>query len=222
MVDHSDSMITRREALRRAAYVLGGAVSATTVAGVLAGCGGGGDTAAGDGAAGPRVSRILSPDQDEMILTIGEYIIPTTDTPGARAARVNEYVDAMLADFYPAERRERFLAGLERVDAYADRRFGARFMELAPEQQIELAEAFHQAAFPASRGERDSPLDDATEEGRWEPEDVGPESFMATLKELVVVGYYTSAVGATQELAVNPMGVWRADIPYSEVGRAWA
>ena len=56
----------------------------------------------------------------------------------------------------------------------------------------------------------------------WDPEDSGPDSFFRTLKELVLVGYYTSEVGATQELGVNPMGVWRPDIPYAEVGHSWA
>lgn len=234
MGENTDGMMTRRAALLRAAYVLGGAVSASTVAGVLAGCDAGGGTAAGGAAAAPGSSRLLTAEQDEMILSIGEYLIPTTDTPGARAARVNEYIDAMLADFYPEDQRDRFLAGLERVDGYARRRYGARFVDLSDEQQVELAAALHDAAFPAPAGEQDPPAAEPGEgeEGspavpadprdEWDAADVGRNSFMRTLKELVVVGYYTSEVGATQELTLNPMGVWRADIPYSEVGRAWA
>ena len=38
----------------------------------------------------------------------------------------------------------------------------------------------------------------------------------------MLVGYYTSEVGATEELRVNPMGVWLPDIPYGQVGRSWA
>jgi hypothetical protein len=56
----------------------------------------------------------------------------------------------------------------------------------------------------------------------WDPEDVGRQSFFRTLKELVLVGYYTSEQGATQELRMNPMGAWRGDVPYSEVKQAWA
>ena len=43
-----------------------------------------------------------------------------------------------------------------------------------------------------------------------------------TLKELTLVGYYTSEVGATRELRVNPMGAWHADVPYASLGHAWA
>ena len=46
--------------------------------------------------------------------------------------------------------------------------------------------------------------------------------FIVRLKVLTLAGYYTSEVGATQELRVNPMGAWFADVPYSEVGRSWA
>jgi hypothetical protein len=42
------------------------------------------------------------------------------------------------------------------------------------------------------------------------------------VKELTVVGYYTSELGATRELRVNPMGRFRADVPYASLGTAWA
>ena len=56
-----------------------------------------------------------------------------------------------------------------------------------------------------------------------EPETNGvAERFFRTLKELVLVGYYTSEIGATQELRMAPMGSWSGDIPYADVGQAWA
>jgi hypothetical protein len=42
------------------------------------------------------------------------------------------------------------------------------------------------------------------------------------VKELTLVGYYTSEVGATRELRVNPMGRYRGDVPYAAVRTAWA
>jgi hypothetical protein len=50
---------------------------------------------------------------------------------------------------------------------------------------------------------------------------VGPESFFRMMKELAVVGYYTSEVGQTQELRVNPMRPYR-DIPYTAGMPTWA
>lgn len=237
-------MVTRREALRRAAYLLGGVVSAPTVAAVLAGCeraGGGAETA-------QATARVLSADQRELVLALGERIIPETDTPGARAARVDEFIEIMLAEYYPAEDKQRFLAGLGRVDARAKGAFGKGFVELERTDQTAVVQALNRAAFRSAEARRDTstpPQNPVLQEGRaetgrshgseavsasgavaldrdWDPEDVGGRSFFRTLKELVLVGYYTSEVGATEELKTNPMGVWRADIPLSEVGRAWA
>ena len=59
-------------------------------------------------------------------------------------------------------------------------------------------------------------------DGQPDPEDTGSGGFWRNIKELTLVGYYTSEAGSTQELRVNPMGPWRADIPLAEVGSAWA
>ena len=210
-MDDTLGVVTRREALARAARLLGGALAAPTVAGVLAGC-----ASAAHPAGAAWQPRTLSPEQREAVLIMGEIILPETDTPGARSARVDRFIDAMLGDYYPAADRRRFLAGLERVEARARDTFGARLAALPAARQLELVEALNRQAFPG-RG-RTLP----TSGGPWHPEDVGPGSFFRTLKELVLVGYYTSEIGATRELRVNPMGSWRADIPYGEVGSAWA
>jgi hypothetical protein len=54
-----------------------------------------------------------------------------------------------------------------------------------------------------------------------DPADIGPQSFYRLMKELAVVGYYTSEVGSTQELRVNPMTRYR-DIPYTAGTPTWA
>ncbi|HEY8484015.1 MAG TPA: gluconate 2-dehydrogenase subunit 3 family protein, partial [Longimicrobiales bacterium] len=212
MVPPEAHLLTRREALKRAALLLGGTLSASTVAGVLAGC---------DRPRGAAMARLatLSRQQNDLVSTIAEIIIPETDTPGARAARVNEFIDAMLGSYYPDEEREAFLAGLERVDAHAQRLYGSPFLECTPEQQVEMIAALDREAFggPAG-GTQVAAADDVAAQGT-DPELL---AFYRRMKELTLVGYYTSEVGATQELRVNPMGVYRGDIPYAEVGRAWA
>lgn len=236
-------LITRRQALARVAHLLGGALAAPTVAGVLAGCG-----AAADPEGAGWTPRTLSPEQGEAVLIMGEIILPETDTPGARAARVDRYIDAMLTDYYPEADRRRFLAGLERVESRAREAFGARLGALPAERQLQLVQALNRQAFAERRAPGAAPSEQAaaaaaapanpvvvendvqtgeertlpTVGGAWHPEDTGPGSFFRTLKELVLVGYYTSELGATKELRVSPMGSWRADIPYDQVGSAWA
>ena len=231
-----NDLITRRAAIARVAYLLGGALSASTVAGVLAGC---------ERRSGESAAAALSADQREMVATLADHVLPRTGTPGARDVGVEEFIDAMLAEYYPAEERERFLAGLARADARSDRAFGSSFLEATPDQQLQLVRALNRQAYddPASRAtspaEEPVTRETGTETGRsgaeqqaasaavmldgdWDPEDVGGQAFFRTLKELVLVGYYTSEVGATQELRMNPMGTWRGDISYAEAGQAWA
>ena len=230
-------LITRRAAVARVAYLLGGALSASTLAGVLAGC----DRRSAGGAAA------LAGDRKELVASLAEHILPATDTPGARDAGVHDFIDAMMADYYPAEERDRFLAGLSRVDDRARRAFGSPYLELDEGQQLQLVQALNRQALRDPAAERTSQAQEPvlreteTETGRsdaeavqaasgavaldgdWDPEDVGGQSFFRTLKELVLVGYYTSEAGASQELRVMPMvGSWHADIPYAQVGRAWA
>ena len=200
-------MIDRREAVKRITLVLGGALSAPTLAGVLSGCQAG---------VAPGL-RVLTTPQLQLLDLLTEHIIPETDTPGASAARVPDFIDAMLADFYSEENRARFLEGLARVDERAREVQGAAFSALSSENQVALLTAMDEEAFPDLES-----MDEAEQEAyRQRVRDQG-QPFFRTLKELTVSGYYTSEVGATQELRVNPMGVYRGDISYDEVGRAWA
>lgn len=190
--------INRREALRRVALLCGGALSAPTVAGILSGC--------QTGSAGSWSPATLSDHQNELVVAISEHIIPATDTGGARAANVNRFVDAMLTDGFLDEDRERFLAGLDEVDAEAEAQHGAPFLDCADDEQIALVEAWDEAAFGPDA-------------------DFDPEAppFFRTIKELTVFGYYTSEIGATEELRFDPvMGRYDPCVPVEEIGRTWA
>lgn len=197
-MSHSDD-ITRRQALRRVGILLGGVVSAPTVAGVMSGC---------RRRRGPDwTPQALTAEQDRMVDTMAEIIIPTTDTPGASAANVNRFIDAMVGESYPTADRDRFLAGLEAVNARCQDAYGAPFVDCTSGEQRALV------------GE----LDDETF-GPDAPEfDAESPPFFRMLKELVIVGYYTSEVGATEELRTNIVpGYYDGDVPYEEIGRTWS
>ena len=193
----SNGQISRREALSRVAILLGGAISAPTLAGVLDAA-----TRRAWATAQGWTPRTLNASQTEFVAVIAEHIIPETDTPGARAAGVHRFVDTLLTDHYATAERDRFLAGLAGVDTQARSRHGKPFAESATEQQLALLRDLDAAAYAAGRGE-----------DTW---------FFRRMKELTLVGYYTSEIGAMQELHVSPFGTYRGDIPYTAVGRAWA
>ena len=56
--------------------------------------------------------RVLDPRQNATVVALCDAILPATDTPGAVAAQVNEFIDLLLSDWYDAADRDRFLAGL--------------------------------------------------------------------------------------------------------------
>ena len=59
--------------------------------------------------------------------------------------------------------------------------------------------------------------------GWWNAGTGSDKPFVLKVKELVLVGYFTSEPGATQVLQYNPVpGPFKGCVPYAEVGKAWA
>src|SRR5437867_7150759 len=126
--------------------LLGGAISAPTLAGALSR-----STRPAWATSRQWAPRTLSPAQLELVAVIAEHIIPETDTPGARAAGVHRFVDTLLTDHYPAAERDRFLAGLGGVDARSRSRHRKPFVECAPGQRVALLAEMDEEAY-APRG----------------------------------------------------------------------
>ena len=224
--------INRRDALRRTAVLLGGAISAPTLAAMLAGCDA--PRASNDG----WTPRALSSDQGELVAAIAEHILPETDTPGARSVGVHRFIDQMLADYYSAGERARFLAGLVDVDARAQRAGATSFVAGSTQQQIAVLTALDRAAYPQRAatgtvgGDRDSEggaTESATAAQQKSdsititPATPARPAFFRTMKELTLLGYYTSEIGATKELHYLPVpGRFEGCVPIARVGRAWA
>jgi hypothetical protein len=81
--------------------------------------------------------KALTAHQAETVATIAELIIPQTETAGARAARVHEFIDEVLYDDEPAT-RNKFFNGLSWVDQRSRSRYGVDFIKATPDQQVEL------------------------------------------------------------------------------------
>ena len=82
---------------------------------------------------------VFSAEQNDLVVTLTELIIPATDTPGAKAANVNRYIDLFLGEG-PADDRDRFLNGLKWLDDYAAKEGGAPFVKLEPAKQTAILE----------------------------------------------------------------------------------
>ncbi|WP_372638933.1 gluconate 2-dehydrogenase subunit 3 family protein [Fodinibius sp.] len=189
----------RREAIKQLAFLSGGALSLSTVAGIMGGC------TAENGGGGSFTPQTLSDAQHELVIQLSERIIPATDTPGAKAARVNQYIDHMLTNWNTEEEKDHFLEGLGKVDELSNDQFDSNFVDLGEADQITLMEELEREA-------QDNPKPDSN-----------LKPFFSMMKEFTVVGYYTSEIGASEELNSNIVpGHYNACMPYSEVGRAWS
>lgn len=80
---------------------------------------------------------VFNDQQNETVILVTELIIPATDTPGAKEALVNRYIDLFLKEG-PETERERFLTGLAALDGVAQKEYDGAFAKLSPSQQTAL------------------------------------------------------------------------------------
>lgn len=168
--------------------------------------------------AGPTYKlRTLSPQQNALVVSMTDLIIPVTDTPGAKAARVNEWIDVILTDWAVDTERQGFLDGLAGVDKTSNELYGKTFVDASVEQQTALLLAMddqaasHRAASHARHGntiprERDKELQG---------------NFWDVFKGITLHGYYTSEIGFTQEenLQIIP-GAYHGCVPLTSEKKA--
>jgi len=132
--------------------------------------------------------RTLNAHQNATVIAMAEMIIPQTDTPGAKATRVNEFIDLILTDWYAPEERRKFLNGLAKVDAHCQELFGKDFVGCTESQQAQILTALD-ADIIAQRALK-KPGNDNREQSEK------PKHFFFMVKQLTVVGYCTSEAGA--------------------------
>ncbi len=193
--------MNRREALKRTAWVMGGVISAPAIMGILKGC-----------KAEPKLDwkpEFLTQDQASIVSEVAEIIIPKTDTPGAKDVGVPGFIDNILNDCYAKEDQDRFTSGLTAFDEEAKKAYGDAFMDLEAEQQQEFVKKIHDEAIKAEQTTQPAPK----------------RPFILMMKELTMLGFFTSEPGATQVLQYDPVpGAYKGCIPLSEAGngKTWA
>jgi len=167
------SLMHRREVLRRAAWLLGGAISAPAALAILQGC------SAKEQAAGTPTPalKFLNAEQYAHIADIAEIIIPKTDTSGAKDAGVPGFIDLVLSDVYPPDAQSRFNAGYAQFHGSANAE--GPFLS----QDLATRTAFVKKSLDeALAGEHDS------------------KPFMLVVRELTLLGFFTSKVGITENM----------------------
>ncbi len=176
-------MIKRREALERISLILGGTLSTQMTAGVMG-------QVLNEGA-----SVDITEGQAMLLAELADVIIPTTDTPGAKAAGVEQFIIRVLRDCYVIDDQKTFYTALAKIDEASRTAHGTGFVDLTPEQKIAMVE-------------------DTTKTNT---------AFFKQMKQFTLVGYFTSEIGATQALEYLPIpGKFEGDVPFKPGQKAWA
>jgi hypothetical protein len=198
----------RREAVRNVALLFGGALSATTIGVFLEGCS---PSKNKDGV------KLFTPDQEKIITEIADIIIPTTTTPGAKAAGVGPFIPMMVHDCYPENAQKVFVKGLEDLEDRSKKDYGNSFLTISAKQREELLGKVRDETVAAQKAEKDKAEEEkkAAENAvvkKSEKEDpgkpinakernAGTPYFFSIIRDLTILGYFTSEIGTTQAYA---------------------
>lgn len=199
--------MNRRDALARVAIIMGSTVIGADV--FLTGCSSPAkkEAKAEKPVAATPPKDLLNQSQIQLLDEVGDTILPATKTPGAKAAQVGSFMAVMVRDCYPPEDQKVFLAGLTQLDKDCQKQYNKGFMAL---------DAAQRTAFLT---ERDKEQREFTANKRKDD----PSRYFRMMKELTLLGYFTSEVGATKALRYLPVpGRYDGDVPYKKGDRAWA
>jgi len=138
---------------------------------------------------------------------VAETIIPATSTPGAKAAKVGELMKVMVNDTYSEKDQAVFHKGIMALDEASKKANGKSFMDATAEQRTALLIALDTEAKAYQKTKKG---DDAAH-------------YFTMMKQLTLLGYFTSKEGATQALRYLPVpGKYIGDYPYKKGDKAWA
>ncbi len=201
-------MMNRRDALARVALLMGGAVIGGDY--FLTGCSpASSDKQAGDtkDKAAANNFKPLNPEQTAYLNEVAETILPTTKTPGAKAANVGAFMGVMVRDCYTPADQQIFVDGMAKLEEASKKQNSKGFLQSTPNERTALLTAL------------DKEQKDYSKNKKLEQ----PNHYFRMMKELTLLGFFTSEVGATQALRYLPVpGKYDGNVPYKKGDRAWA
>ncbi|HBX66179.1 MAG: hypothetical protein CL670_01075 [Balneola sp.] len=195
MNSEEKKLISRREALKKAALAFGGILSTPAALTLLANC------------SGPRTSTNRFTDaQRATVETVGDIIIPDTDTAGATKSGAVRIFEDVLFDVLEKDRSEQFLTALGEFEEQAKSDLGVSFISASAEQQKNYIQKIHDEVFGGN-------ID-------WD----APRPFIWEMKQAMLNSYFATEVGMTQVMQYQMVpGYFNGCMPFDEAGgKVWA
>jgi hypothetical protein len=150
--------MNRREILQRLAVISGGLIIAPSALSAL------------DHWRNPDLAILPNAEKAPLLAEMADIIIPTTDTPGAKAAQVDQYILLMLKDCTPKAEVAKFWTGLQAFEDDFQKQYGSPFLAASADKRLDYLQKL----------------------------DRNRDQFFVSFKGLAVAGYFTSEIGMTQ------------------------
>lgn len=202
--------MNRREALSAVSVIFGGAIVGSNI--FLSGC------------KSPAPKDGLFSTEDIIFLdTVGETIIPTSPgVPGAKDAKIGEFMKTIVTDCYTPENQKVFTDGIVQLNEQSNKEYKKDFVVLTPEEQNKLLNSIDKSA-----KEYDKQQSEIFQKAQEEylkthdlPSTVKSEPkrhYLTMMKQLTIWGYFTSEIGATKAQRYVPVpGKFDGAYPYKK------
>lgn len=149
--------------------------------------------------------QLFSKEDQDYLDEIAETILPETKTPGAKAARVGQFMIVMITDCYDENEQKIFRAGMKKINDQSELKFGRSYLKIMPEQKHELLVQVDNEQKQYTKNKKDS----------------DPVHYFRMMKELTLLGYFTSRPGCTQAKRYMPVpGKYIGCVPYKKGEKA--
>jgi hypothetical protein len=225
VTEDTPEMITRREAILRVSMLLGG-VALIGGSALITGC------------REKNTDAPFTADEVGFLDEVADTILPPTSTPGAKAAKTGAFMALMVTDSYSAGDRKAFREGMQKLDDASRKTYGASFVKATPQQRLALLEVLDREqkaegdtrkakeikkveAFLADQRAQATPGPDVNPAAAITAEK--PAHYFRMMKELALLGYFTSEIGCTQaQRYVEAPGHYDPCVPYHPGDKAMA
>ena len=191
---NATTLLSRREAIARLGLALGGALIGSQA------------YLSGAPLTGKTLGNDFTADEIALLDEIGDTIIPATNTPGAKSVQIGALMAMMVTDCYDDASHAAFKAGLASINAASRARCGRDFVAANSLERIALLNSLdaEQKQYQGTK-----------------PKDA-PSHYFRMMKQLTILGYFTSETGATQALRFTEVpGRYDGNAPYQKGDHSW-
>lgn len=196
--------MTRREAVIRMAIAMGASAVGPRL------------LAADFGVTASAGNTTFSPEELALLDEIGDTIIPATDVPGAKAVGIGAFIAMMVRDCYQPRDQGEFKAGLRQFDGRFTALYRTSFRDASAEDRTKFLNALDVEQKEFTQAHRVEQHTDGSET----PEP--PYHYFRMMKELTILGYFSSELGATKALRfIEVPGRFDGAAPYRKGEHAW-